>query len=156
LNLNKTVTFFGVLILLLFTYFRENFLLEINASLASETFDRSSTYWLADYFQNMPQNLLLKWKWGLTIFFSLNMPLITIGSLYYWFKSKEVLKLSAGIFSVLFLIVGIVASFGFLMNSFNAIYFVLRIIIGLLQSPIPFFTLFVLFYWMCSMKYDKL
>jgi len=147
LNLNKGVALLGLMLLLLLTYFRENFLLEINASLASKDFDRSNTYFLSDFFGNMSKDLLIKWKWGLTAVFSLLISLITILSLYCWFKSVKFFKLISLFYVTLFVIVCLLAFIGFLTSSFNEIYFVLRKIVGVVQSPLPFFAFFTLFYW---------
>tara|TARA_B100000809_G_scaffold249578_1_gene281078 strand:- start:2077 stop:2541 length:465 start_codon:yes stop_codon:yes gene_type:complete len=147
LNLNKGVAFFGLLLLLLLTYFRENFLLEINANLALEEYNRAYSYWLSDFFTNMTPELLSKWKWGLTMFISMIMAFITMVSLYVWFKSNQVLKIIGLFYVGLFICVCLLALVGYLTNSFNDIYFILRKILGIVQSPLPFFTLFTLFYW---------
>ena len=146
-NLNKVMTILGLFILLLLTYFRENLLLEINARLTSEVFDRSNSYWFLDFFKTIRNEELLKWKWGLTMLFSIVMSFVTIGSLYSWFKSLQLLKIVGIVYLILFSIVCILAIIGYSTNSFNDIYFVLRKILGIVQSPLPFFVLFALFYW---------
>lgn len=146
-NLSKAGTFFCFLLLLLLTYFRENFLLEINASMALEEYNRSYSYWLSDFFENMTHELLIKWKWGLTMFFSVVMTFVTILSLYCWYKSIYLLKIVGLFYLVFLLIVCVLSLVGFVTNSFNDLYIVLRKILGLVQSPIPFFVFFVLFYW---------
>ena len=147
LNLNKKFAFLGLLLLLLLTYFRENFLLEINASLASDVFHRSNSYWLSDFFKNMTNDFLVRWKWGLTVFFSLLMSIVTLLSLYVWFKSISVLKIVGIFYFCLLFVLCLFAIIGYLTHSFNDIYFVLRKIVGVVQSPLPFFAFFTLFYW---------
>jgi len=146
LKLNKVVAFLGVFLLLLLTYFRQNFFLEINAILASEAFDRSNSYWLSDFFNNIPFANLLKLKWGLTMVFSIVMTAVTILSLHFWFKSIHFFKVVGLFYLVLFVVICLLALIGFLTNSFNDIYFALRKLLGLVQSPLPFFTFFTLFY----------
>jgi hypothetical protein len=146
LNLNKGATFLGLLLLLLLTYFRENFLLEINAALALEEYNRAYFYWLSDFFKGMTPENLSNWKWGLTIFFSLVMTFITIAALYFWFKSIRVLKILGLFYLVLFFVVCLLSLVGYLTNTFNELYFVLRKVLGVVQSPLPFFVFFTLFY----------
>lgn len=154
LNLNKGATFLGLLLLLLLTYFRENFLLEINAALALEEYSRAYSYWLSDFFKSMTLESLSNWKWGLTIFFSLAMTFTTIVSLYFWFKSVQLLKIIGMFYLGLFTVVCLLALGGIITNSFNEIYFVLRKILGVVQSPLPFFAFFVLFYWSVKKNND--
>lgn len=141
------VTFVGFVLLLLCTYFRENILLEINANLALAENNRSYKYWFSGLFKNMPTDMLVKFKWGVTLLFSIVMPIITIGTLYVWFKSIDVLRISGLFFLVLLIVVFIFAFGGYMFNSFGEVYFVLRKILGVVQSPLPFFALFTLFYW---------
>jgi len=147
LNLNKGATLLGLLLLLLLTYFRENFLLEINASLASDALDRSQSYWLSGFFKNMTQDILIKWKWGLTMFFSVIMTFVTLLSLYFWYQSVQLLKIVGLLYLILFALVFLIALIGYLTSSFDVIYFILRKILGIVQSPLPFFAFFALFYW---------
>ena len=151
LNLNKVATFLGLLLLLFLTYFRENFLLEINASLALDAHNRAYSYWLADFFQLQTQENLIKWKWVITIFFSSLMSIITMISLRFWFESNKFVKMIGLIYLFTFLFIVLLGMLGFLLGSFNDIYFILRKILGFIQSPIPFFTFFVLIYW----SYEK-
>jgi len=138
---------FGVILLLLLTYFRENILLEINANLALEEYNRAYSYWFADYFKGMSRDSLIKWKWTATIVFSFLMSAITICSLYIFFTSFNVLKRVLIIYLIIFIIGFLLAVIGYLTGSFNEVYFVLRKILGIVQSPLPFFAFFVLFYY---------
>ena len=144
--LNKVFTVFGVLLLLLCTYFRENLLLEINALINGEEISRAYSYWFADYFMTVPKSELTKWKWGVTIVFSLFMSVLTIISLHSWFKSILYSKLLVSLYLCLFMFVSILGGISYIFNFFDNIYFVLRLILGLVQSPLPFFVFFALFY----------
>ena len=145
INLNKVLTFIGLLLLLLFTYFRENFLLQINAFLAGKTHNRAYYYWLSDFFYNLSRADLTKWKWGLTFLFALLMSVVTIYSLHSWFKRMQFTRIISFFYIAAFSFVVLIAVIGFLSGSFNEIYFVLRKVLGIIQSPIPFFAFFALF-----------
>lgn len=147
MNLSKGFAFIGLVFLLLLTYFRENFLLAINASMALEEYNRSYFYWFSDFFQKMDSERLIFWKWGLTIVFSLVMSMVTIGSLYVWFRSVKMMKISVIIYLVFFSLVCLLMFTGYLADNFNGVYFASRKILGIIQSPLPFFTFFTLFYW---------
>ena len=140
LQKNKGLTIGGLILLLLLTYFRENFLLEINAALANDVLNRAYSYWLADFFKTLSYSHLIKWKWGITILFSIIMSLITILSLYFWYKSKRLIKLVVYVYLASFLFVCVFGGLGFLFKRFDDVYFVLRKILGVIQSPIPFFV----------------
>ena len=144
---SKLLAFVGLILVLLCTYFRENFLLTINALLASKTYSSAYAYWLSDFCSTMPATQLMQWKWGLTIFFSIAIAGITLLSLYCWFKSYKLLKTAIWFYAVLFLGVGLLALVGVLTHSFDAIYFVLRKALGVVQSPLPLFVFFAFFYW---------
>jgi len=145
LILNRILVIVGVVILLLGTYFRENLLLEINALIEGHEYDRSYSYWFASFFKGLNKAELYNWKWGISIFFSLIIPIITLLTLYGWFKSKQLLKLLSIIYVIVFTFMLLMTSFSYVFGIFDDIYFVLRKIIGLLQSPLPFFLFFLLF-----------
>ena len=100
----------------------------------------------------MTPDILVKWKWGLTMLFSVIMTFVTILSLYFWFKSIRVLKILGLFYLVLFFIVCLLSWVGYLTNTFNELYFVLRKVLGIVQSPLPFFAFFTLFYWRAKNK----
>lgn len=147
LKLFKLFSALGASSLLFLTFFRENMLLAINALLGHQTYNRAYHYWFSDFFKALPFSELVKWKWGVTLFFTILMTIITIFSLYAWFNNKFVLKLLITVYGVAFILLLLIAGIGFLMNDFNDVYFILRLIIGIFQSPLPFFVFFVLFYW---------
>jgi hypothetical protein len=143
---NKIIAIGGVLLILILTYFRENLLLEINALVSGVQFDRSSAYWFFDFFKEMGPSILMRWKWGLTVFFSILITLLTIGSLYSWFGAIEMVKFLSKLYLLLFGGITIIALGGFLLNSFHTVYPGLRKILALVQSPIPFFLFYLFFY----------
>ena len=147
-KINNGLTVLGVLSLLFLTYFRENFLLEINAALAHDVYNRAYFYWLSGFFQEKSIAELTEWKWGITLVFSLIMSIITIAALYAWHQSKELFKLTVLIYFIVFLFFVVIAICGMLFGEFSDIYFVLRKGLGVIQSPLPFFGFYVLFYKM--------
>jgi len=148
LKRNKLLTIFGFLLLIVCTYFRENILLQINASLEGEVFHRSYIYLFADFFNNLSQTELTIWKWGVTIVVSSIMSAITIVSLHQWFQSYKLAKLTSYIYGITLIFVVLLAFISYLFGCFYDVYFILRLILGLVQSPIPFFAFFTLFYFL--------
>jgi hypothetical protein len=146
LDLNKGYTVLGFIALLFCTYFRENILLEINALISVNKYDRSYSYWFVIFFKSIALERLVYWKWGVTLFFSVLMPIITILSLYSWFQNKAYRKILVIIYVICFCLLVIIAGIGFLFNCFDSIYFIIRRIIGIIQSPVPFFLFSLLFY----------
>ena len=145
MNKYKITTIVGVVCILVLTFFRENFLLEINSLINNVTFHRASFYWFYSFFEGLDQPSLGRWKWGLTIFFSLVITFLTIGSLYTWFRSKELVQFISKLYFALFFFIVLLALLGFLFNSFTTVYPLLRKLLGIVQSPIPFFVFFLLF-----------
>jgi hypothetical protein len=141
---HKVIAILGVVLILTLTYFRENLLLEVNALLNGDQFDRSSAYWFFDFFKEMGQSNLIRWKWGLTASFSIAITVLTIGSLFLWFKSLELIKFISMLYLLLFGLMTVVALVGFLLNAFQSVYPLLRKALGLVQSPIPFFVFYLL------------
>ena len=152
LTQHKILIIIGTVLLLALTYFRENFLLEINAVIAGENYNRAYSYWLSDFFRNKKIEDLNFWKWGVTIVFSIVMSFITIFFIFNYFKSKVVLLLMTRVYIVVFSFVIILAVFGVLFGVFDLVYIVLRKILGVVQTPLPFFVLFSLFYFLNTQK----
>ena len=50
------------------------------------------------------------------------------------------------VYGIVFIILLLVAGVGELMADFNSVYFILRKLLGVIQSHIPYFAFFVLFY----------
>tara|TARA_B100000809_G_scaffold214698_1_gene219615 strand:- start:280 stop:762 length:483 start_codon:yes stop_codon:yes gene_type:complete len=146
LYLNRFYTALGFIALLLCTYFRENILLEINALIAGDLYDRSYSYWFVTFFKSISVERLVYWKWGVTLFFTILIPVITIVSLYSWFQNKAYRKILVIIYLICFCLLVLIAGIGLLFNCFDSIYFFLRKIIGIVQSPVPFFLFFLVFY----------
>ncbi|MGB0882631.1 MAG: hypothetical protein ACPGSO_06725 [Vicingaceae bacterium] len=102
---------------------------------------------MSDFFREQPIDQLQYWKWGLTFFFSGLMSLVTLISIHIWFKVTEYLKISLVFYFVTFVFVFVLAIAGYFVGAFDMVYPLLRKILGIIQSPLPFFFFFVLFYW---------
>jgi hypothetical protein len=144
--LNKGFTILGFTAILLCTYFRENILLEINALIDLKGEDRSFSYWFINFFKSIPVTQLNYWKWGVTFFFSALIPIITIISLHSWFQDEAYRKILVLVYIICFSFLILIGVVGILFNCFDLIYFLLRKVLGVVQSPFPFFCFFLLFY----------
>ena len=147
LKWHKIFSIIGGGSLLMLTFFRENMLLAINALISHQQINRAYSYWFANFFKALPYTDLVKWKWGITAFFTLLMSAITIFSLHCWFKNQSMVRFLILLYGIVFMLLALLGGGAFLMGEFDAIYFVLRLIIGAFQSPLPFFVFFVLIYF---------
>jgi hypothetical protein len=149
LSLNKGLAIAGFLLLLLCAYFREVLLLDINALIAAKGMVTNNNESLFNDFL-IPE--LTKWKWIVSIFFTVTISLLTIFSLYNWFKDLDYTKFIISLYIVASGIIVLVSLIAFLMNSFNAVSPFLRRIFGVIHSPIPLFIFFLLY---LAKKKDK-
>jgi hypothetical protein len=142
LRLNKGLAIAGFLLLLLCTYFREILLIDINALIAAKGMLTNNNESLFNDFL-IPE--LTKWKWIVSIFFTVTISLLTIFSLYNWFKDLDYTNFMIKLYLIVASVVGFVSLIAFLMNSFNAVSPFLRRIFGVIHSPIPLFIFFLLY-----------
>ena len=147
LNLNKGFAIFGFIGLMIFVYFRENLLLEINAVLAQKEVNTAYAFWFADFFIGLPKEQLIKWKWIVSISFTFSIAVLTIFSLHNWFRDVMYTKRIVNLYLFLTVFLILMGLVSYLLNSFNDIYPFLRRVFGVIHSPIPFFMLFLLIYW---------
>lgn len=145
---NNWLTVLGTFSLLILTYFRENLLLTINAFITGSEYNRAYSYWFSDVFVGLSMTSLIKLKWIITIVFSMAMSVITVYSLSVWFTSKYNFKLISYIYIISFIFILVLAFFGKVFGVFDLVYILLRRILGVIQTPLPFFTFFIVFYWM--------
>jgi hypothetical protein len=144
---NKWTSIFSILLLLFCTYFRENLLLEINAYIKDLEYSRAYSFWFSSYFSDLSKAKLYQLKWITTIFFSVLMSLLTIFSLHSWFLNKQFTQLLIFIYTILAGVILIISIIAFIVGEFSDVYFVLRKALGIVQSPIPCFAFFALFYY---------
>ena len=149
---NKIVSILGVMLLLVAVYFRENILLQINALLANDTYNYSLAFSFSNVIKELPVQELPKWKWIISLSFTFFIAIVTIFSLHTWFRNTTYTKLMLMIYLVVFGVIFLIGVGGHLFNQFDAIYPLLRRIIGIVHSPIPFIFLFILFYKQSTLK----
>ena len=130
------------------TLLRENIFLEINAILNGEQVNRANFYLFYDYFSSYSVQNLHLLKWIITIFFIIIMGGTTILALHLWYNEKYFNKITIWFYliviGVLFLLVVVTKTIG----VFNAVYSLLRSTIGFLQSPLPLFILFSMYFYL--------
>ncbi|PCJ26001.1 MAG: hypothetical protein COA97_06745 [Flavobacteriales bacterium] len=144
LNLNKIVSTLGFLLLLLFVFFRENLLLEINAILAQKDWNRAYNFWFADFFMSLPKEDLIIWKSLVSISFTILIAFFTLFSLHYWFQDIRYTKFLIKLYLLVAGLIVLIAIVAYLTGNFNTIYPLLRRIFGVIHSPIPLFIFFLL------------
>src|SRR5690606_4839375 len=125
-----------------------NIFLEINAILNGEQVNRANFYLFYDYFSSYSVQNLHLLKWILTIFFIIIMGVATLLALHLWYNEKYFDNITTWFYliviGVLFLLVVVTKTIG----VFNDIYSLLRSTIGFLQSPLPLFILFSMYFYL--------
>jgi hypothetical protein len=132
------------------TLIRENLFLEINAVLNGENINRANFYLFYDYFDSFSLEKLSLLKWVFSIVFIVVIAVASFFALHFWFEKKQYNKITGWFYSViiavlLFLVVG-----AKLTGVFNDTYVILRKMIGFLQSPLPLFTLFSVYFYLAN------
>ena len=137
----------GIIILVL-TLLRENIFLEINAVMNGHSYNNAYFYFFDDSIVGLSMSQLALLKWGLTILFILIISGFTVVIIQLWFKNKMYNRLTILIYAVVFGVVGFVTFVLWLMNAFTDYYFVVRKMIGFLQSPLPLFLFFTMYLYL--------
>ena len=148
INHRKWSTAFILGLLLALIYLRENMLLGINAFLNERAFGNKAYYfWVTNYFSGMSKETLIKFKWLTTGSFSVLMAGLTIFALHNWFRNNDYTRLLLYLYGLGALIIAVVTIVAQLFGVFDSVYRLLRTIIGINHTPLPFFIFFSLFYW---------
>ncbi|PCI99638.1 MAG: hypothetical protein COB15_04020 [Flavobacteriales bacterium] len=142
LNRNKIVVILCFLLLLLSVYIKEILSLEINSLIAG-----GNKFSKVGVLKELSTNELVKWKWLVSIFFTIVISILTLLSFHFWFKNITYTKMVAKLYLIVLCLVIFIGGAGFLTIGFSEVYPLLRRVFGIIHSPIPFFILFVLFYW---------
>lgn len=135
-----------VLAILVLTFLRENLFLEINSIINNQTYNKAYFYWFNDWFNQLSIVSLLRLKWLLTICFVLMVSSITALVIQINFR-KDQLFFIIKLYLVIFVLLLVLSTFLWLSGGWNLGYFVLRKIIGVLQSPLPLFVLYPFMYF---------
>ena len=140
LYLNKGIAIILFLLLLLCTYYREVLLVDINFLIEGNHLEKNTE----SVFNDFSILELTKWKWIVSIFFTVSISLLTIFILHIWFKDIDYTKFIVKIYFFVAIVVFLVSLSAYLLNSFIHIYPYMRRVLGIIHSPIPFFVFFLL------------
>lgn len=125
--------------ILFFTFLRENIFLEINSILKGDGLNKAYFYWFYDFFKSKSE-YLIQIKWGLTFFFILSISLFTVTSLFLMYGKKIGIFITK-IFIAYFLLIIIFYLILKLTKTYEDGYFIARKLIGIVQTPLPYFIL---------------
>jgi len=141
----------GLLILIL-TLLRENLFLEINAIIDGNSYNQAYFYFLNENISRLTLAQLVKLKWSLTIAFILVISTLTVLIIQLWFKNKKFNKISFIFYLTFYGLTGLITILLWFTGTFDSFYFVIRKMIGFLQSPLPLFVLFTMFLYLNSLR----
>lgn len=146
--INKFTCLVMLVIMIVAVFIRENVFLEINAILNGHTYNKAYFYFFDETLSQLSVKELLILKWVLSVAFISLVATFTYLIIKIWFKNatytKIVVYAYAAITSIALSCYGVLSIF----SLYNDYYFILRKILGLAHSPIPFFVLFALFYFL--------
>jgi len=146
-----TAIFLGVFILIL-TLLRENVFLEINAIMNGYTYNNAYFYFLSKGIIDLNLDQLSMLKWGLTISFILLISALTLFIIILWFNNKKYNRISLFVYLVFYGVITLLTLFLWLVNCYDDYYFVIRKMIGVLQSPIPLFLFSSVYLYLTSLS----
>lgn len=102
---------------------------------------RREFYFLLEW---KPQEII-QLKWFLTVLFYILFAGLTCYFIHHFFRKKEFLKISIGFYLGIFLLSGIIYSFGYFSGFDKELYPIIRTLMGIAQSFMPLMVLFVIF-----------
>ena len=149
----KPLFFLIVSLILVLTLLRENIFLELNSIILGENYNKAYFYVFDGLFKGFSVPVLKILKWALTGFFVFLITFLSVlgVDIYYGNRIFTIIFVKVYLFVFLFVIaIGVV---GFTLNSYEDYYPVLRKLIGLIQSPIPFFMMFVVYHYLGKDSY---
>lgn len=141
------------------TLIRENLFLEINAILNGEYINRANFYLFYDYFTTFSLEKLSLLKWVFSIVFIIVIAGTSFLALHLWFEKKQYNKITGWVYLVVIAVLLLLVVVTKLTGVFNDTYVILRKMIGFLQSPLPLFILFSIYFYLANSvdirKFDK-
>jgi len=141
------------------TLIRENLFLEINAILNGENINRANFYLFYNYFDSFSLEKLSLLKWVFSIIFIVVIAGTSFFALHLWFEKKQYNKITGWVYLVVIAILLLLVVVTKLTGVFNDTYVILRKMIGFLQSPLPLFILFSMYFYLTKSvdirKFDK-
>ncbi|MBW6481552.1 MAG: hypothetical protein K0B10_00695 [Vicingaceae bacterium] len=130
------------------TLIRENLFLEINAILTGENINRANFYLFYAYFASFSIQKLSTLKWVLSIVFIVVMIATSYGALHFWYEKKQYNKITSWFYLVIIVVLLFLVVVTKATGVFNDAYVLLRKMIGFLQSPLPLFILFSMYFYL--------
>ncbi|MBV6485011.1 MAG: hypothetical protein KFKLKKLM_01558 [Flavobacteriales bacterium] len=136
-----------VVLILGLTILRENIFLEINAIIDGYEVNKANFYLFYDVLNSYPVEKLGMLKWVLSISFIFVIALTTFFALHLWFKKKQYDKITMWFYFLTFILIALLVVFTKVFGVFDNMYFILKKIISFLQSPLPLFILFSVYFY---------
>ena len=149
---NKIFSWCFLVIILILVFLRENIFLEINALIDGHEFNKAYFYFFNEKLALLSKTDLIKLKWLFTILFIGLISTLSIVIIKLWFANKEYNRIMIWSYAVIFSLTTVLLLLFYSFNIYDQYYFVLRKIIGFINSPIPLFVFFSLFYYMIKLK----
>lgn len=146
--LQKKITLLLLLIItFILGYIRETTFLIINTVLRNYPFPYNQSYTKPpDFLYELSNNTLIIIKWAFTFAFSFMFMSLAILICRIYFNNKQYTKILIVSYSLLFFVAFLISVIGYLLNNFNSFHTISRAIVGMLQSPVPVITVFIVFY----------
>lgn len=141
------------------TLIRENLFLEINAILNGENINRANFYLFYDYFTSFSLEKLSLLKWVFSIIFIVVIAGTSFFALHLWFEKKQYNKITSWVYLVVIAVLLLLVVATKVTGVFDDAYVILRKVLGFLQSPLPLFILFSMYFYLDKSvdirKFDK-
>lgn len=153
---SKIIAGLIVFIILVLTILRENVFLEINAIIDGYNYNNAYFYFFNEHFSKLPVKELVLLKWVLTIIFIGSISACSVFAIHLWFRNKQYNKTTIFIYLILFGITALITLLLKVTGQFTDYYFVVRKMIGFLQSPLPLFLFFIMYLYLADDKYKPL
>lgn len=148
-KVKKPIQLTALLLLIFFVgYYREIFFLVINSVINGEPYPYNVFYIQApDFLNQLSPSFLITLKWGLTFLFSAVLMLLTILVVQIYFSTQKYFKLVFSIYGLICIVAIVFYAVGLLFNILESTYPITRYLIGLPQSPLLCFLVFIVVYF---------
>jgi hypothetical protein len=148
-KVKKPIQLTALLLLIFFVgYYREIFFLVINSVVNGDPYPYNVFYIQAPVFlKQLSHSFLITLKWGLTFLFSAVLMLLTILVVQIYFSTQKYFKLVVSIYGLICIVAIVFYAVGLLFNISESTYPITRYLIGLPQSPLLCFLVFIVVYF---------
>ena len=138
--MKKLLWYLFLLLLAILSYYREVLFVSINAVIADKQFFWAKTTQI-DFFLNKSSSTLVRYKYIMTIGFTLLFALFTIVGLRVSFKERIPFLLALLTYGLCGFVATVVLIYSLVTNSFESVYSFLRLIIEYLHNPLIYLIL---------------